>query len=122
MDACGGRGSGERGGGKYRARLRRAAAAAGGDGGGAPVGGAELAVLAKMLAWPPGALFPALDLARMLALDATAAAQLAADAGPLEPSGAGVRARAQARVCCAPARSPCTPPRASGAWAGVSCR
>lgn len=53
------------------------------------MGAAELAVLAKMLRWPPPALFPALDLARLLALDAAAAAQLAADAGPIEASSAG---------------------------------
>ncbi len=72
-----------------RALLRRAAAGASGGGGGGAVGVAELAVLAKMLRWPPPALFPALDLARLLALAAVPAAQLAADAGPIEPSSAG---------------------------------
>ena len=71
--------------------FRRAVAAASGGAGSGAASAAELAVLAKMLRWPPPALFPALDLARLLALDAAAAAQLAADAGPVEASSTGGR-------------------------------
>lgn len=42
-----------------------------------------LPLLAKLLSWPAPALFPALDLARMAALDAQAAERLAAGAGAL---------------------------------------
>lgn len=44
---------------------------------------ADWAVLGKMLSWPPAQLFPALDLARLAALDPGAAERLAAAAGPL---------------------------------------
>jgi hypothetical protein len=46
----------------------------------------EAAVLAKLLAWPPRSLFPALDIARLAALNEAAAAQLAAGMGGLDAS------------------------------------
>jgi hypothetical protein len=51
---------------------------------------AEADTLAKMLRWPAPSLFPALDIARMLALNEAAAKQLAASIGAFEaaePSG-----------------------------------
>ena len=42
---------------------------------------ADYELINKLLAWPAAALFPALDLARLLALDAVASQRLAASAG-----------------------------------------
>jgi len=48
---------------------------------------ADYELIDKLLAWPATALFPALDLARLLALDAFASQRLAASAGS-QPVGA----------------------------------
>ncbi len=48
---------------------------------------ADYELINKLLAWPATALFPALDLARLLALDAVASQHLAASAGS-QPVGA----------------------------------
>lgn len=56
------------------------AAAAGASGGGTAQQG-QLALLGKMLRWPAPQLFPALDVARLLALDAAFAPVLAQEAG-----------------------------------------
>ena len=59
-----------------------------------------LAVLSKLLSWPPAQLFPALDLARLLVLDAAASERLAAAAGPLSTEGPpGSLGRALAWAC-----------------------
>ena len=47
----------------------------------------QLALLRKMLRWPAGSLFPALDIARMLALDAGFAPALAQEAGSMAAPG-----------------------------------
>ena len=58
---------------------------------GATAGGvapaAQLALLHKMLRWPAGSLFPALDIARMLALDTGFAPALAQEAGSMAAPG-----------------------------------
>lgn len=64
-------------------------AAAASTGSAAP-GDAELELLGKLLRWPATALFPALDVTRMVVLHEPSAARLAADAGPLEMSPLGV--------------------------------
>jgi PUL domain len=75
--------------------LRRRAAAMGATAGGvAPA--AQLALLRKMLRWPAGSLFPALDIARMLALDAGFAPALAQEAGSM--AAPGVRSPDQPRL------------------------
>ena len=44
----------------------------------------ELVLLGKLLRWPASALFPAVDITRLLVLHELFAARLAANAGPLE--------------------------------------
>ncbi|CAL8462941.1 g2475 [Coccomyxa elongata] len=46
-------------------------------------------VLEKLLRWPPACLFPALDIARLLALNGAVAQNLASSAGALGPSSSG---------------------------------
>lgn len=80
----------------------RAAQAPSGSGAGAT--GADLALLSKMLSWPPAQLFPALDLARLLLLDRASAEALAAAAGtPSADSPAGSLGAALAAACAEPA-------------------
>lgn len=50
------------------------------SGGRAQLSTADLVLLTRMLSWPATSLFPALDVARLVVLDSTAAATLAADA------------------------------------------
>ena len=52
----------------------------------------------KMLGWPATALFPALDLARLLALDAVASQRLASAAGKLIVPGTAAGERSS--ICC----------------------
>ena len=67
---------------------------------GATAGGvapaAQLVLLHKMLRWPAGSLFPALDIARMLALDAGFAPALAQEAGSM--AAPGLRSPDQPRI------------------------
>ncbi|KAL4433027.1 hypothetical protein ABPG77_006454 [Micractinium sp. CCAP 211/92] len=63
----------------------------------------DLALLSKMLSWPPAQLFPALDLARLLILDRASAELLAAAAGaPSAESPAGSLGAALATACAEP--------------------
>ncbi len=63
----------------------------------------DLALLSKMLSWPPAQLFPALDLARLLILDRASAELLAAAAGaPSAESPAGSLGHALATACAEP--------------------
>lgn len=65
---------------------------------------ADLALLSKMLSWPPAQLFPALDVARLLVLERDAAERLAAAAGvPSAESPAGSLGAALAAACAEPA-------------------
>lgn len=64
-------------------------AAAGGASGAATAPLEQLALLGKMLRWPAAQLFPALDIARLLALDAAYAPALAQDAGSAAAPGGG---------------------------------
>lgn len=50
----------------------------------------EAQVLQKLLRWPPACLFPALDIARLLALNGAVAQSLASTAGALSPSSSGL--------------------------------
>jgi len=79
-------------------RCHRAAAAGGSQSPTAPSD--QLALLAKLLRWPAAALFPALDLARLLALDAAFAPAIAQDAGSAASPGT---LFCSAR-CCSPHR------------------
>ncbi|KAL4428166.1 hypothetical protein ABPG75_002255 [Micractinium tetrahymenae] len=89
-------------GGALNGLLSRAAQAPNSSGAGAT--GADLALLCKMLSWPPAQLFPALDLARLLVLDRSAAEQLAAAAGsPSAESPPGSLGAALAAACAEPA-------------------
>ena len=54
-----------------------------GQGGAAAFTDCNHAVLTKLLQWPAAQLFPALDLARLLALENAAAQQLASSAGSM---------------------------------------
>mmetsp|Transcript_2177 Transcript_2177/g.5525 ORF Transcript_2177/g.5525 Transcript_2177/m.5525 type:complete len:870 (-) Transcript_2177:299-2908(-) len=53
-------------------------------------GGPHAPLLAKLLQWPPAQLFPGLDVARLVALDAGGGASLVAGAGPLGAAGSGL--------------------------------
>jgi hypothetical protein len=80
------------------------ASAAASSGGGGGLAGADLAALSKMLSWPPGQLFPVLDLARLLVLGRSAADVLAASAGALAAdSPPGSLGAALAAACSEPA-------------------
>jgi hypothetical protein len=59
-----------------------------GANGAATLADGDYQLIDKMLGWPATALFPALDLARLLALDAAASQRLASAAGSFIVAGA----------------------------------
>ncbi|KAK9806981.1 hypothetical protein WJX72_009418 [[Myrmecia] bisecta] len=73
-------------GGALEQLLARAANAAGAQGSSVGFSDIDYDLLSRMLRWPAGQLFPALDIARLAILDQQAAARLAATAGPVELS------------------------------------
>lgn len=84
------------------ALLAKAAAAASGSAG---LSAAESALLSRLLRWPAGQLFPALDVVRLLALNQAAAGQLAAmlgswgDAGEAPAGRAGLQQQGSGSMC-----------------------
>ena len=79
--------------------------------------GEEAEALQKLLRWPPASLFPALDIARLAALNEAAAAQLAQRMGALDAAAAGGEPQSAFCLCQQPENmGKCT------AWVVQQCR